>query len=131
MGTPAKPPQEIAQSQKFTSAQATALVEATEGKIAAVQQKLKDVNWLLIAITLVMFVAMVGLFVAVDAMLIESFRTKANSYHDLVERINKQTDTIKDLSQEIERLRGQLAKPLPPTTVPQKGHALPQASGKP
>ena len=93
--------------------QAKQISEASTGvktlteRFAYLSEKFSDMNFLLIALIVVLFVGFAGCFIAATAMLVDSFNSKAASYQELEKQVQNQNVKIDTLNQQLQ-LEGKL-----------------------
>lgn len=60
-------------------------------------EAIKNVNWFLVGVVIVFFLGFVGTVIAVDGLLVEHYRSKEATYHDLAIRIVEQNHQLQQL----------------------------------
>ena len=83
-------------------------LEKQQKSIGQLQSDVRKVNGFLVAIVVVFFLGFFGIAVAVDGLVVESYRAKENTYQELIISIHRQE----------ERLRASNKKTLTPCPSP-------------
>lgn len=79
--------------------------EKIDNKLQPLSSRLKDMNFLLMAVVIVLFVGITTMFVAVWGMILDATRFKTETYQSLVSEIGNQKAQMQILSSEIQDLR--------------------------
>lgn len=64
-------------------------------------RKIKELNWLVYALVLVLFIGFAGIFVAVGQMMIDSLNDRRDSTYHLQQKIDEQSEKIDSLTDEL------------------------------
>lgn len=74
-------------------------------KDGSIKKKLNEVNVLLYALVLTLFLGFTGMFIGSAQILVDSLRDKRDSTYKLQEKIDDQNDLIESLSQKVDEMR--------------------------
>lgn len=85
-------------------------VESHGKKVERLEESFKRVDRLQVGIMVVFFLAFVSVVFALGTILVDSFRSKENSYSDLVRAIDRQNNIIEKQNSSINSLLEKLSK---------------------
>jgi hypothetical protein len=87
--------------QKFSFRESAIITTSVERSKKLIDEKLKQINWLMGGVIIVLFVSVLTMLVAVGGVLWEAITFRASTYGDLVTEVRTQRSQIETLNKAI------------------------------